>query len=60
MSEDTSVETKSAPVIAQQPGIIRRILQRPETSIIIVLAVLSGFLSQSSEAFLTPDNLFNI
>jgi ribose transport system permease protein len=60
MSKDASVESKSAPVVAQQPGIIRRILQRPETSIVIVLVALSLFLSQSSDAFLTSSNLFNI
>jgi Ribose/xylose/arabinose/galactoside ABC-type transport systems, permease components len=60
MSKDASVESKSAPIVAQQPGIIRRILQRPETSIVIVLVALSLFLSQSSDAFLTSSNLFNI
>lgn len=60
MSKDASVESKGTTVVAQQPGIIRRILQRPETSIVIVLVALSLFLSQSSDAFLTSSNLFNI
>ncbi len=60
MSKDASVESKSTPVVVQQPGMVRRFLQRPETSIVIVLVALSLFLSRSSDAFLTPDNLFNI
>lgn len=39
---------------------LRRALQRPETSIAILLLVLAGVLSQSSDVFLTPGNLFNI
>lgn len=60
MSTNVAVESKSAKATAQQPSLLRRIIQRPETSIILVLLVLGLVLSQSSSAFLTSDNIFNI
>ncbi len=61
MSTDLAVEkSKTAKAAAQQPSLLRRIIQRPETSIVLVLLTLSLVLSQSSSAFLTSDNIFNI
>lgn len=60
MSTNVAVEGKGAKPIAPQPSLFRRIIQRPETSIALVLIVLGLVLSQSSSAFLTPDNIFNI
>lgn len=60
MSSRIAVEGKGTIATAQTPSLLRRIIQRPETSIALVLIVLGLVLSQSSSAFLTPDNLFNI
>ncbi|GIV85243.1 MAG: sugar ABC transporter permease [Candidatus Roseilinea sp.] len=60
MSTNVSVERKAARTTARQPSLLRRIFQRPETSIVLVLLTLSLVLSQSSSAFLTSDNIFNI
>lgn len=60
MSTNVAVESKAAKAAAQQPSLLRRIIQRPETSIVLVLLVLGLVLSQSSSAFLTSDNIFNI
>ncbi|MCS6997678.1 MAG: ABC transporter permease, partial [Casimicrobiaceae bacterium] len=60
MSTNVAVESKVAKAAAQQPSLLRRIIQRPETSIVLVLIALGLVLSQSSSAFLTSDNLFNI
>ncbi len=61
MSTNLAVEkSKATKTAARQPSLLRRLLQRPETSIILVLLVLSAVLSQSSSAFLTSDNIFNI
>lgn len=60
MSTNVAVESKAAKAAAQQPSLLRRIIQRPETSIVLVLLTLSLVLSQSSSAFLTSDNIFNI
>ncbi|MFN3705629.1 MAG: ABC transporter permease [Thermoflexales bacterium] len=61
MDTNLAVEKgKAAKATVQQPSLLRRLLQRPETSIILVLLVLGAVLSQSSSAFLTSDNIFNI
>ncbi len=61
MSTNLAVEkSKTAQAAAKQPTLLRRIIQRPETSIVLVLLTLSLVLSQSSSAFLTSDNIFNI
>ncbi len=59
MSTPVLAEKKS-PEAEPTPALWRRVLQRPETSIIILLLLLGLVLAQSSEAFLTPSNLFNI
>ncbi|MCS7088180.1 MAG: ABC transporter permease [Thermoflexales bacterium] len=61
MSTPIVAEKKRTPEeVPSPPALWRRVLQRPETSIVILLLLLSAVLSQSSDVFLTPGNLFNI
>ncbi|MCS6772726.1 MAG: ABC transporter permease [Anaerolineae bacterium] len=60
MKTDLSLEKTPAQPAAPFASIFRQIIQRPETSIVILLLLLGAVLSQSSSAFLTPSNLFNI
>ncbi len=60
MKTDLAAKTKTPASASQLTDLLKRIIQRPETSIVAVLVALSLLLSQSSSAFLTPENLFNI